>query len=195
MANDLFTTFSTRLKSAGIESVVAGDVAAMIYGELRLFQHVELLASLDDARAESFVSAFEDPGFACPPVELVRLETRRATGGRVTVLHRETELFADVVLVGEDDLDRWALDHAREVVVKDSTLRIAPPEHVIVRSLERLREHDHVERRRDVGAILQQHGDQLDNGEIANWIVRRSLQPQWESVIEELTRSSSGTLS
>lgn len=186
MSDDLFSLFAAPLHAAGLHAAVSGAVAAMVYGVPRPTEAIELVVALDEAELDALHEAFDADAYVMPPRELARAETQRALGGRVVVLHRETELRADLRLVGADLLDRWALDGAREVVVRGVPLRIAPPEHVIIDGLEALRRHDDPERRADVRTILQQHGDQLDNGALATWIVQRGLQPQWTSIIEEL---------
>lgn len=186
MSDDLFTLFATRLRTADIEAVVTGGVAAMVYGQPRMVESIELLVTLEEERVEALAAAFDEEGFVRPPLALMRLEARRPTRGRVTIIHRETELWADLMLAGEDPLHRWAQEGAREVVVHGTTLRIAPPEHVVVTTLDAMREHDRPVLRRDVRTILQQHGDQLDRTTIASEIVRLGLQPQWTRIIEEL---------
>ncbi|MCA9655573.1 MAG: nucleotidyl transferase AbiEii/AbiGii toxin family protein [Myxococcales bacterium] len=189
MSDDLFTLFCSPLRAAGIEAMVTGGVAAMIYGEPRLTTDIDLVVALDEDRVPALVEAFPEAEYLRPPLELLRLEARRAARGRVTLIHRQTELSADLHLLGEDPLHQWAWPRAREVVVRGAALRVAPPEYVVVRKLEALREHARGEHLRDLRTILHQHGDELERNELASQIVRLGLQPQWAEVVQSLQAS------
>ena len=88
--------------------------------------------------------------------------------------------------MGADPWHRWAFSKARQVDVRGITLRIAPPEYVIVRKLERLREHEGSGHLDDIRQVLLHHGDHLDHGELAARIVAQGLEPQWKRVTESL---------
>ena len=48
---DLISVFAPGFDASGIEWMVAGGVAAIVYGEPRLTQDLDVVASIDPARA------------------------------------------------------------------------------------------------------------------------------------------------
>ena len=131
MSDDLFTLFCTPLRAAGIEAMVTGGVAAMIYGEPRLTTDIDLVVALDEDRVPALVEAFPEAEYLRPPLELLRLEARRAARGRVTLIHRQTELSADLHLLGEDDGDPEGAARMRRLEMRamDAIGRPLPPSH------------------------------------------------------------------
>lgn len=88
--NDLFTLFAARLAGAGIDAVVTGSVAAMLYGEPRLTHDIDLVVLLNDASIDALVRAFPDDEFYCAPAEVIRVEARRSHRGHFNIIHHET---------------------------------------------------------------------------------------------------------
>lgn len=56
------------------------------------------------------------------------------------LIHHASHFKADIYLAARDPLHAWALAHRRRISVAGSDLWIAPPEYVILRKLEYLRE-------------------------------------------------------
>jgi hypothetical protein len=102
--NDLFTLFTSRFEAAGIDAVVTGSVAAMLYGEPRLTHDIDLVVLLDDDSIEALVHAFPDEDFYCAPEEAIRVEARRVQRGHFNIIHHETGFKADVYIAGRDPL-------------------------------------------------------------------------------------------
>ena len=180
--NDLFTLFTSRFEAAGIDAVVTGSVAAMIYGEPRLTHDIDLVALLDERGIRALVKAFPDEEFYCAPVEVIRVEARRPQRGHFNIIHHETGFKADVYVAGADPLHRWALASRRRVSFGGATLSLAPPEYVIVRKLEFYREGHCAKHLSDIRGILQQQGDRIDKKELESRVAELGLQAEWAEV-------------
>jgi hypothetical protein len=177
---DLFATFTTRLESAGITYMVTGSVAAMIYGEPRLTHDVDLVIALDAKAAAGFAALFPDEDFYCPPVEVLELEAQRGLHGHFNVIEHRTGFKADVYLVGRDPLHRWALDRVRVLQHDGLPLRVAPPEYVILRKLEFLRDGGSERHIRDIQGMLRHIADDLDVIALDALVKSRGLAPEWD---------------
>jgi hypothetical protein len=180
--DDLFTLFTTRLHVAGIEFIVTGSVAAMVYGEQRPTHGVELVVVLDDDDVDALVDAFPAGEFYCPPADVIRIEARRAVRGHFVLVHEESGFRADVHVMGADSFDRWAMEHRRHVAFGDSTVPIAPAEYVIARKLEYYRECGSAKHIDDICGILRSSPDAIDAAELGRMIAARGLAPQWSDV-------------
>jgi hypothetical protein len=182
---DLISLFVRPLGAAGFEYMVTGAVAAIVYGEPRLTNDIDIIVALGSRDAERFAQAFDALDFYVPPPEVIAIEAARPTHGHFNVIHNQTALKADIYPAGEDPLHAWALPHRRSVRVAGASVWIAPPEYVIVRKLEYLRDGASDKHLRDVQAILAQHGELLDRATLEAQVKRLGLDPQWAAALRD----------
>lgn len=182
MDEDLFTLFTSRFSSAGIDAVVTGSVAAMLYGEPRLTHDIDLVVLLDDDSISALVHAFPEDEFYCAPEEVIRVEARRPLRGHFNIIHHATGFKADVYLAGRDPLNRWALRDRRTFALGGVEINIAPPEYVIVRKLEFFREGGSTKHLEDIRGIVRQQGEKLDRSLIEAKAAEHGLTDEWRQV-------------
>lgn len=183
--NDLFTLFTSRLEAAGIEAIVTGSVAAMLYGDPRLTHDIDLVVLLDDRSIRALVRAFPDEEFYCAPAEVILVEARRPQRGHFNIIHHDTGFKADVYIAGRDPLHRWALANRRQVAFGDAVISVAPPEYVIVRKLQFYREGHSAKHVSDIRGILRQQGGGIDRGQIEVKVAQLGLQAEWAEVLAQ----------
>lgn len=162
--------------------MATGSIAAMIYGEPRLTNDIDLVVVLSPTDAEAFAAAFRGEGLYVPPVETIEVEAARGTGGHFNVIHGESGLKADVYVAGDDPLHRWALPRRLEASAFGHQLWVAPPEYVILRKLEYHRDGGSEKHLRDVRRMLAVSGDRLDQDVIDAWAVRLRVDEPWRAV-------------
>jgi hypothetical protein len=182
MNEDLFTLFTSRFASAGIDAVVTGSVAAMLYGEPRLTHDIDLVVLLDDDSISALVHAFPEDEFYCAPEEVIRVEARRTLRGHFNIIHHATGFKADVYLAGRDPLNRWALRDRRTFALGGIAIDIASPEYVIVRKLEFFREGGSAKHLEDILGIVRQQGEKLDRALIEAKVAEYGLVDEWRQV-------------
>ena len=71
-APDVHTRLLQPLNSTQIPYMVTGGLAAIIYGEPRLTNDVDVVLQLDPEDAERLLAVFPAPGYYVPPLETVR---------------------------------------------------------------------------------------------------------------------------
>lgn len=179
----LVLLFTDRLGAAGIEYMVTGSVACIVYGEPRLTHDVDLVIALPDAAAVAAIAtAFPLDAFYTPPIEIMCAEQARHLRGHFNIIHHDSGYKADVYLLGRDTLHAWAFARRRRIAVGTSELSVAPPEYVIVRKLEFFREGGSTKHLDDIVGVLAVSGDALDYGEIERLANERGLEAQWSQV-------------
>ena len=70
------------------------------------------------------------------------------------LIHHQSQFKADIYLAARDPLHSWALEHRRRIDLAGAGAWIAPPEYVILRKLEFLREGGSDKHLRDIRFIL-----------------------------------------
>ena len=182
---DLLAVFVDPLERLGFRYMVTGSVAAMLYGEPRLTNDVDIVLELDPAAAQKLTQAFASDDFDCPQEDEIRIESARPSRGHVNVLHIPTALKADIYFAGDEWLHRWALPRSRALPVGPRTIRIAPPEYVVVRKLAFFREGGSTKHVRDVRALLAARKDDLDYATLRTLLAREGMVDVWREVSGE----------
>jgi hypothetical protein len=180
-ATDLFRIFTDRLEEAGIPYMVTGSVASMVYGEPRLTHDVDVVVKLTREDAGRVRDTFGEEGFYCPPEEAIKVEAARRLRGRFNLIHYETGYKADLYLVGQDPLHRWAMANRVHVDVGGGPIWLAPPEYVILRKLEYYREGRSEKHLRDIAAMLDVSGDRIDLAMVEQKSKELGLTSEWDA--------------
>jgi len=177
---ELFVLFTRPLDEAGLTYMVTGSVAAMVYGEPRLTNDIDIVLELDQTRVAELSALFPAEQFYCPPEEVLLIESGRAQRGHFNLIHHATGYKADVYLRGKDELRAWGLSRRQRLDLGEKGgMWIAPPEYVIVRKLEFYREGGSAKHIADVQGILEVSGDSVETGSICEWVDRLGLGSQW----------------
>jgi hypothetical protein len=180
---DLFLLFVRPLNRAGIRYVIGGSVAAMFYGEPRFTRDVDMVVFLNESSIRQLPEIFPPNDFYLPPPEVIAAEAAREERGQFNIIHMDTTFKADIYPTGRDEFNAWAFRNKRPVVYEGETLVLAPPEYVIVRKLEYLREGGSDKHLRDIRGMLNISGEQINQTDLQEWIQRRGVKAEWETVV------------
>ena len=180
-APDEIALFAQRLGTIGADYMITGATAAILYGQPRLTNDIDVVVALLDEQVPKLISAFPESEFYVPPEAVIRVEQSRALRGHFNILHYASGYKADIYLAGNDPLHLWALPLRRRIDwVGGLSLQVAPPEYVIVRKLEYYREGGSSKHPADIRAILATTA--VDHDAVRGWVERLSLARQWDEV-------------
>jgi hypothetical protein len=165
------------LERLGLPYCITGSVAASVYGEPRLTADIDvaLLQWAEDIAA--LRSAFPDSAYYVPPEETLRLEAGRGSRGIFNLIPHVSQFKADIYLAARDPLHACPLARRRRIDLEGGGAWIAPPEYVILRELECLREGGQDTHVRDIRFILA--ATALDHQFLDAEVARRGLLAQW----------------
>lgn len=178
-APDLHRILLHPLHETGIAYMVTGAVAAIAYGEPRMTNDVDVVARLDAGDASRLIAAFPASAYYVPPLEVIEEERQRARHGHFNIIHHDTALRADVYLVGDDPLHRWAMERRRTAHVAGDAIRFAPLEYVIVRKLEYFRDGGSDRHLRDIAGILLVSEALIQMDDLRRLVAERGLEELW----------------
>ena len=180
--SNLFGVFLSRLETSGLQYMVTGAAASIIYGEPRLTHDIDLVVEMREADAGQIVHAFPSDQFYCPPIEIIEQEARRPLRGHFNVIHHATGFKADFYLKGKDELHRWAMAGRKRVELEGLSIWVAPPEYVILRKLEYYREGRSEKHLRDIAGMMALSWEQMDMKTLLEKIKEYGLTKEWEKV-------------
>ena len=181
-----FLLYTRKLNGLGLRYMVSGSIAAIYYGEPRLTNDVDIILFLRREDGSRLADAFPDEEYYCPPQEVIALECAREQRGHFNLIHHKTGFKADIYLAGSDGLHDWGIEHAVEADLDGDRVCFAPPEYVIVRTLQFYREGGSPKHLRDVARMIIALGDDWDQGELRRLIGEHGLRGEWEKVDLEL---------
>jgi len=179
---DLIALFIRPLNEHRIRYVVSGSVASTLYGVPRVTHDIALVAFLRGEDLRKLMEAYPQPEFYLPPVDIIGAEVAREQRGHFNVIHASTGLKGDFYTAGKDEVNAWAFRNARQYEVGTISVRLAPPEYVIVRKLEYFREGGSQKHLTDIRGMLAVSGDTLDRASLNHWLDRLELAEEWRQV-------------
>ncbi|MBU6367930.1 MAG: hypothetical protein KJT01_17075 [Gemmatimonadetes bacterium] len=136
MVPELLARFALPFHRLGLPYMITGGAAAIVYGEPRLTNDLDLVVAMHPADAARVAAALAGVDTYVPPVEVLEIEAGRRVHGHFNVVHGPSALRADVYVAGEDPLNAWGLAARRLITVEGQAVAIAPPEYVMVRKLQ-----------------------------------------------------------
>lgn len=179
---DLIGLFAVPLARAGLPYMVTGATAAILYGQPRTTNDLDVVIELKSADLPRLHAAFPDTDYYLPPDEVIVVELNRTQRGHLNALHHDSGFKADLYPMGSDALHHWAFPKRRPVPHGGQIIHFAPPEYVILRKLEYFREGGSTKHLTDIRAMLDVSGDVIDRTVIDEWIARLGLHAEWARV-------------
>jgi hypothetical protein len=169
--------FLAPLEALGLPYCITGSVAASVYGEPRLTADIDVVLLLKVADIAALMRVFPTSDYYVPPIETMHLELIRDGRGHFNLIHHLTQFKADIYLAARDPLHGWALKHRRRISLDEGGAWIAPPEYVILRKLEYLREGAQDKHVRDVRFMLAT--TDIDRAFVDAEVTRLGVLAQW----------------
>lgn len=187
--SNLFKIFLAPLEDSGLQYMVTGAAAAIVYGEPRLTHDIDLVIEMNAKDVQSMAQAFTSDLFYCPPVEVLMEEAKRPLRGHFNVIHHTTGFKADFYVKGKDDLHQWAMAQRKRIELEGLHVWIAPPEYVILRKMEYYREGGSEKHLIDIAGILALSPELVDMQSLMEKIQAHGLEKEWEEVQKRKARS------
>ena len=182
-APSLIGLFVAPLNRAGIEYMVTGGLAAVVYGHPRLTLDVDLVLRLSSRDAAAFAALWPPDEFYSPPPEVIDEERTRPTHGHCNVIHSASMMRADVYFAGTDALNAWALQHRVVRRVEGEDVQFAPIESVIVSKLRYYQMGGSDRHLRDIARMIEVSGPDVDRPTLEGWIARLKFGAEWAKAL------------
>lgn len=164
--------------------MLVGSLASGVYGEPRLTQDIDVVVALPVASVDALCAAFPAPEFY---VSLPTARQAAMQGGQFNIIHPTSGNKVDVMVARHDAWGRSQLARRRrELIFPDLPGFVASPEDVIIGKLLYYHEGGSEKHLRDIVAILQVAGVEIDRRYIEQWSASLALDDVWQTVLERL---------
>ncbi len=172
------------LEEQGITYLLVGSLASGVYGEPRLTHDIDVVVELGADQVTRFCDAFPEAEYY---VSRQAAREAVARAGQFNVIHPASGNKIDVMIARQDAWGRSQISRRRrEQILPGRPGYVAAPEDVIVGKLWYYREGSSEKHLRDVAAMLQVSGSEIDREYVGRWAQQLGLTEQWQAVLDRL---------
>jgi hypothetical protein len=176
---EFFERVLLTLESLDIPYMVTGSVGAMLYGEPRLTNDMDVVVVLAPRHVQPLIAAFGEPAFYVPSSDVILDAIRER--GQFNVIHIDSGSKVDLILRKETDFALAEFARRQRVVFTERLeSQSATPEDIILAKLLYFREGQSGKHLEDIAGMLRVRGDQLDRPYLEQWVARLGLGGEWE---------------
>ena len=172
------------LESQQLTYMLVGSFASAVYGEPRLTHDIDIVLQLDADTVDRLCRAFPSPEFY---VSLSAAREAVMGLGQFNVIHPASGNKIDFVIARNDAWGQSQMARrARKPILPDRAAFVAAPEDVILGKLWYYREGGSEKHLRDITAMLQVSGEEIDKEYINHWSQQLGLRKEWRAVLDRL---------
>jgi hypothetical protein len=179
------------LKAARVDYLIGGAIAEWAYGEPRATQDIDIVIDLPIESVGKFSKELEKRDMLVPAEVILDTLLEDRADIPVNAIHMYSGLKADLYLVRSGDELRASAFQRRQRVDYGPPMGrvyVHSPEDLILYKLLYFSLSQQPKHSRDIAAILQAKGDQLDLGYIEGWTTRMGLTSLWKEIRESTKR-------
>lgn len=174
--------FVRPLNQGRVRYLVSGSIAAIIYGEPRLTNDIDVVVFLNREDCVRLGESFSGDDFYLPPPDVLHLEARRELRGHFNIIHVDSGMKMVCYTAGRDEFHAWAFRSSRSIDYHGEKVALAPAEYVIVRKLEYYREGGSDKHLRDIRSMMLISDELIDRVVLSEWVQRKGVVEQWRKV-------------
>ena len=174
------------LEEQEITYMLVGSLASGVYGEPRLTHDIDVVLELRPNQVAQLCAAFPPSDY---DVSEQAAHEAIAGGSQFNVIHPASGNKIDFMIARQDAWGRSQIRRRRlEQILPGQPGYMAAPEDVIIGKLWYFREGGSEKHLRDVAAMLQVSGDEIDKDDISHWAQQLDLTEEWQAVLDRLPR-------
>ncbi len=178
-AADLLRHLVSVLEELDLPYALAGSIASMAYGEPRATLDIDVVVRLEPTDVDRLKAHFPSDEFYLD-VEAAREAI--AEGAQFNIIHPSSGLKIDVFVEG-DEVERVQIEDRRRMpALPGLTAAFSPPEELILKKLLYYREGGSDKHLRDVRAMLEISGGEIDVDRIERGVEALGLLEVWTTV-------------
>lgn len=182
--SELLRRLVTEVERLGLQYLITGSAATILYGEPRLTNDIDIVVVLPASRVAEFCRSFPAPEFYVDEESAMMAVHDH---GQFNILHPNSGLKVDVMVPPETPFNRARFARgARVKPAADYEATFASPEDVIIKKMEYFNEGGSEKHLRDIAGVLRITGDRIDLAYITEWALRLGLADVWEAVLRRV---------
>lgn len=174
---ELLLVGARALERAGAKYFVSGSMGAMIYGEFRFTNDVDIVADVRYGHMNALLETFKEPEYYLSKEAIVHAMEYES---QFNAIHTDSALKIDF-MIPEDSLynrERFARARAVEIMPGEKVMASAP-EDVILMKLKYFQMGGSDKHLRDIASMVKISGDTFDRAYLDQWAQTLGVAEEW----------------
>lgn len=167
---DVLKDVAEKLNTAGIPYFISGSVAMSMYAQPRMTRDIDIVLTLHEPDADSFVKLFEKEYYIEP--DTVRDEIAR--NGMFNVINNQSIVKVDFIIKNEGEFTQNQFKRRRNIDIDGVKVWVVSPEDLVISKLLWAKDSESEMQLKDVKNILDTV-EILDMDYIQNWVRKYNL--------------------
>ncbi len=178
---EFFEKVLAALKVLDIPYMITGSVGAIIYGEPRLTNDMDVVVELPADKIDDLSKRFPSPDFYFPPPNSIRDEISRR--GQFNIIHVGSGSKVDLIIRKATEFARTEFARKQKVHFSENLqVDSATPEDIIISKLRYFQMGGSPKHLLDIEGILRISGKMMDREYLQDWIGKLGLGEEWMKV-------------
>lgn len=175
-----FVAVLDALEKSRVPYMIAGSVAAMLYGEPRLTNDMDVVVELGPDQVDNLLSHFGGDDYYAPSGDFVRSVVARS--GAFNIIHVPSASKVDIIVRRRTDFAEHEFSRRQRLpFTAQIEASVATPEDVIVSKLLFYTQGRSDKHLIDIAGVLRVSAGRIDLQYIESWVVRLGLQDAWHA--------------
>jgi hypothetical protein len=175
-----FVAVLDALEKSHVPYMIAGSVAAMLYGEPRMTNDMDVVVELGQDQVDIFLSHFGGDDYYASSGDFVRLVM--ASGGAFNIIHVPSASKVDIIVRRRTDFAEHEFSRRQRLPFTEQfEASVATPEDVIISKLLFYTQGRSDKHLTDIAGVLRVSAGQIDEQYIESWVERLGLQDAWHA--------------
>jgi len=165
-----------------IPYMIGGSVGAMLYGEPRMTNDMDVVIELPLRKISPLADEFSTEEFYFPPTEAVENDVKRR--GQFNIIHVESGSKVDMIIKKATEFAQEEFARKRPVTFSRTFEAFsASPEDIIISKLTYYDEGESEKHLEDIRGMLRVSGEAIDRTYIERWARTLGLQKHWSKLV------------
>ncbi len=170
-----------QLEKFGIPYMISGSIGAMIYGEPRLTNDMDIVIELNELLVEPLLNHFLSEAFYVPPTDVVTEEIGRR--GQFNILHIDSGSKVGLIIRKDTEFAREEFSRRRLTPFSEKVeAQSATPEDIIISKLNYYKIGGSEKHIQDIRSMVAVSGEELDFNYLRDWVDRLDLKSEWRAI-------------
>jgi hypothetical protein len=178
---DFFIKILKTLKQFKIPYMISGSVGAMIWGEPRMTNDIDIIIEILPDQIKKFLDSFGKKEYYYPSVEFI--EKAIIKRSQFNIIHIASGSKADLIIKKDSEFARVEFSRKQDIpFTKDFLAASASPEDIIISKMAFYKAGKSEKHLSDIVSMLKISGAEIDRTYLEDWVNRLNYQDTWKLI-------------